>query len=86
MVHLFLSMDPDVLLNVGRASDRLYQLVGDKRVWRRLLKRIEAFTAERVKQLALYLEKTKSQEMRQEVLREPAHRLKEQIKRIPYSY
>ena len=47
-------------------------------MWRCLLKRVEAFTAERVEELAVYLEKAKRQEMRQEVLREAAHRLKAQ--------
>ena len=73
-------MEADTLMEVGRVSDRLYTLVADKRVWRQLLKKIDAFTSEKVKELALYMEKAKSQEMRQEVLREAGKRLKEQAR------
>ena len=79
-IYLLQGMEADTLLEVGRVSDRLYTLVADKRVWRQLLKKIDAFTSEKVKELALYMEKAKSQEMRQEVLREAGKRLKEQAR------
>ena len=78
VLYLLQWMDADTLLNVGRASDRLHTLVSDKTVWRGLLKRVEAFDPERIKELAVFVEKTKNPEIRQEVLREAGKRLKEQ--------
>ena len=77
VLHLLQWMDANTLLNVGRASEWLYTLVCDKTVWKLLLKRVEAFTPDRTKELADYVEKAKSAEMRQEVLREAGKRLKE---------
>ena len=80
VINLMLYLDVDSLINLGKASERLYHLVCDKKVWRSLLKRVEDFTTERVQQLTVFLEKSSSsQEMRQEVLREAARRLHEQV-------
>ena len=68
------------MLAVGRANVRLYKLVCNQEVWRWLLKGIEDFTAERLRELRVFVKKAKSEEMRQEVLREAAQRLeKEQV-------
>ena len=77
VLHLLQWMDADTLLNVGRTSDRLYLLVCDKNVWRLLLNRVGAFTPEKIKELAVFVEKAKIPEMRQEMLREAGKRLKE---------
>ena len=81
VIQLLLRMDADTLLAVGRANVRLYKLVCNQEVWRWLLKGIENFTAERLQELRVFVKKAKkSEEMRQEVLREAAHRLeKEQV-------
>ena len=72
-------LDPNSLLNLGRASDRLYHLVCDKKVWRSLLKKVEEFTEDRVRELSVFAENSdSSQDLRQEVLREAADRLKEE--------
>ena len=80
VIHLLLRMDANTLLAVGRTSKRLYQLVCKREVWRWLLKGIEDFTEERLQELKVFVKKAESEEMRQEVLREAAHRLeKEQV-------
>ena len=80
MIQLLLRMDADTLLAVGRANVRLYKLVCNQEVWRWLLKGIENFTAERLQELRVFVKKAKkSEEMRQEVLREAAHRLKKEF-------
>ena len=76
VIHLLLRMDANTLLTVGRTSKRLYQLVCKREVWRWLLKGIEDFTEERLQELNVFVKKAESEEMRQEVLREAAHRLK----------
>ena len=76
VIHLLLRMDANTLLTVGRTSKRLYQLVCKREVWRWLLKGIEDFTEERLQELKVFVKKAESEEMRQEVLREAAHRLK----------
>ena len=79
VIHLMLFLDPNSLLNLGRASDRLYHLVCDKKVWRSLLKKVEEFTEDRVRELSVFAENSdSSQDLRQEVLREAADRLKEE--------
>ena len=79
VLYLLQWMDADTLLNVGRASDRLHTLVSDKTVWKLLLKRVETFDPEKIKELAVFVGKTKKNpEIRQEVLREAGKRLKEQ--------
>ena len=77
-------LDPNSLLNLGRASDRLYHLVCDKKVWRSLLKKVEEFTEDRVRELSVFAENSdSSQDLRQEVLREAADRLKEEELLLP---
>ena len=79
VIHLMIHLDPNSLLNLGRASDRLYHLVCDKKVWRSLLKKVEEFTEDRVRELSVFAENSdSSQDLRQEVLREVADRLKEE--------
>ena len=79
VIHLMIYLDPNSLLNLGRASDRLYHLVCDKEVWRSLLKKVESFTEDRVRELSVFAENSdSSQDLRQEVLREVADRLKEE--------
>ena len=80
VIHLMLFLDPNSLLNLGRASDRLYHLVCDKKVWRSLLKKVEEFTEDRVRELSVFAENSdSSQDLRQEVLREVADRLKKEL-------
>ena len=79
MIHLLLHLPPSTLLTVGRTSKRLYQLVCKREVWRWLLKGIEDFTEERLQELNVFVKKAESEEMRQEVLREAAHRLKKEF-------
>ena len=79
VIHLLLHMDADTLLTVGRTSNRLYKLVCKMVVWRWLLKGIEDFTEERLQELKVFVKKAESEEMRQEVLREAAHRLKKEF-------
>ena len=80
VIHLLLHMDADTLLTVGRTSNRLYKLVCKMVVWRWLLKGIEDYTAERLQELRVFVKKAKkSEEMRQEVLREAAHRLEKKF-------
>ena len=80
VIQLLLRMEADTLLAVGRANVRLYKLVCNQEVWRWLLKGIEDFTVERLRELRVFVKRAKSEEMRQEVLREAAHRLeKEQV-------
>ena len=79
VIHLLLRMDANTLLTVGRTSKRLYQLVCKREVWRWLLKGIEDFTEERLQELKVFVKKAESEEMRQEVLREAAHRLKKEF-------
>ena len=79
VIHLMIHLDPNSLLHLGRASDCLYHLVCDKKVWRSLLKKVEEFTEDRVRELSVFAENSdSSQDLRQEVLREVADRLKEE--------
>ena len=84
VIHLMIYLDPNSLLNLGRASDRLNHLVCDKKVWRSLLKKVEEFTEDRVRELSVFAENSdSSQDLRQEVLREVADRLKEEELLLP---
>ena len=47
VLPLLLAMDPDTLLNCGKASERFFNLVCDREVWRELLKKTVEFTQER---------------------------------------
>ena len=70
-------MDPDTLLNCGRANRRLHRLVCDIEVWRSLLKGIGSFTKERLEELVKFgLRDEQSLEMRTEVVKEVASRFK----------
>ena len=86
VVPLLLAMDPDTLLECGRASLRLYRLVCHRQVWRSLLKDISEFSKEKVEDLLVFATKggpdmtpemTKgSPEMLPEILKEAARRIK----------
>ena len=58
VLPILLSLDPDDLLNIGRASPRLYRLVSDWEVWTHLLKRVTRFSNERVEQLINFREES----------------------------
>ena len=81
ILPLLLAMDPESILNCGRASPRLYKLVCTQKVWRTLLAGIQ-FTKERLKELALFgkglfdskFEIKGSPEMMPEVVKEAARR------------
>lgn len=67
-------MDPDTLLNCGRASKRLFDLVCDRIVWRNLLKKIGEFSKEKLEELVVFGKKG-SAEMMPEVVKEEARRI-----------
>ena len=73
VLPILLAMGPDDLLNCGRASDRLHQLVCDWQVWRMLVKRIPQFTDDKLEELVIFGSKGCS-EMWQEILKEVAAR------------
>ena len=58
VLPILLNLDPDDLLNCGRASPRLYRLVSDWEVWTHLLKRVTRFSNERVDQLINFREES----------------------------
>ena len=58
VLPILLNLDPDDLLNCGRASPRLYRLVSDWEVWAHLLKRVTQFSNERVEQLINFREES----------------------------
>ena len=75
-------MDPDTILNCGRASPRLYSLVCSREVWRHLLTGVE-FTKERLEELVIFgkglfevkgIEIKGSPEIMPEVVKEAARR------------
>ena len=67
-------MDPDTLLNCGRASERLFNLVCDRIVWRHLLKKVDEFSEEKLDELVVFGKKG-CPEMMPEVLKEAARRM-----------
>ena len=77
IVSLLLAMDPESLLDCGRASPRLYRLVCDREVWCHLLKGVE-FTKEHMEDLRLFglglFGISGSPEMMSEVVKEAARR------------
>jgi len=82
LVPILLAMDPDTILNCGRASPRLYSLVCSREVWRHLLTGVE-FTKERLEELLIFgkglfevkgIEIKGSSEMMPEVVKEAARR------------
>ena len=79
ILPLLLAMDPQTLLNCGRASPRLYRLVCSREVWRHLLKEVEVdFTKEQIDELVLFgrglFGISGSPEMMAEVVKEAARR------------
>ena len=67
-------MEPETLLNCGKANRRLHHLVGDKQVWRSLLKGVEDFTEEGLEELVKFVGAKGSSEMKTEVVKEVASR------------
>ena len=72
VLPLLLVMDPDTLLNFGKTSQRFFNLVCDREVWRQLLKKTAEFTEEKVEQLRAF---KGSVEMMPEVVKEAARRI-----------
>ena len=75
---VMVTMDPQTLLNCGRASPRLYRLLCDRVVWRHLLKGVD-FTKEMMEKLRVLGQEglfgfSGSPEMMAEVVREAAQR------------
>jgi len=54
VLPILLKLDPDSLLNCGRASSRLYRLVTDWEVWAHLLNGVPEFSDERLDQLVQF--------------------------------
>merc|ERR1712013_12585 len=54
VLPILLKLDPDSLLNCGRASSRLYRLVSDWEVWAHLLNKVTEFSDERLEQLVQF--------------------------------
>ena len=78
VIPLLLFMDSDTLLNCGRASERLFNLVSDRQVWRQLLKKIPEFSKSKVQELKGLQSPQGSKvslEMVQEVAMEVARRI-----------
>ena len=59
-------MEPETLLNCGKANRRLHRLVGDKQVWKSLLKGVEDFTEEGLEGLVKFVGAKGSSEMKTE--------------------
>ena len=59
-------MEPETLLNCGKANRRLHRLVGDKQVWKSLLKGVEDFTEEGLEELVKFVGAKGSSEMKTE--------------------
>ena len=78
ILPILCAMDPDTLLNCGRATRRLHRLVSDLEVWRSLLKGIGSFTKERLEELVRFglVREEQGLEMKAEVLKEIASRFK----------
>ena len=78
VIPLLLFMDSDTLLNCGRASERLFNLVSDRQVWRQMLKKIPEFSKSKVQELKGLQSPQGSKvslEMVQEVAMEVARRI-----------
>ena len=78
VLMVMVTMDPQTLLNCGRASPRLYRLLCDRVVWRHLLKGVD-FTKEMMEKLRVLGQEglfgfSGSPEMMAEVVREAAQR------------
>jgi len=84
VLPLLLAMDPDTLLNCGKASERLFNLVCDREVWRELLKKTEEFIEEKVEELKEFKGSKGSPEMMPELVKESARRIPYSHKPIPH--
>ena len=83
VLPFLLVMDPDTLLNFGKTSQRLFNLVCDREVWRQLLKKTAEFTEEKVEQLRAFKGSKGSVEMMPEVVKEAARRIPFSFKPMP---
>ena len=80
---LLLVMDPDTLLNFGKTSQRFFNLVCDREVWRQLLKKTAEFTKVKVEQLKAFKGSKGSEEMMPEMVKEAARRIPFSLKPMP---
>ena len=83
VLPLLLVMDPDTLLNFGKTSQRFFNLVCDREVWRQLLKKTAEFTKEKVEQLRAFKGSKGSVEMMPEMVKEAARRIPFSLKPMP---
>ena len=83
VVPLLLAMDPDTLLDFGKPSERFFNLVCDREVWRQLLKKTAEFTKEKVEQLKAFKGSKGSEEMMSEMVKEAARRIPFSLKPMP---
>ena len=83
VLPLLLVMDPDTLLNFGKTSQRFFNLVCDREVWRQLLKKTAEFTKEKVEQLRAFKGSKGSVEMMPEMVKEAARRILFSLKPMP---
>ena len=80
MLPILLLLDPDSLLALGKCSKRLFRLVCDQEVWRRLVGGIPEFNLERLKVLGEFAAKSDTrQDMIAEVLKRRASELANQV-------
>merc|ERR1719450_1046634 len=54
LLPILMHLDVDTLLHCGRTSSRLFQLVCDPEIWKRVFKQTEDFTKERLKKLVIF--------------------------------
>ena len=83
VLPLLLVMDHDALLNFGKTSQRFFNLVCDREVWRQLLKKTAEFTMEKVEQLKAFKGNKGSEEMMPEMVKEAARRIPFSLKPMP---
>ena len=83
VLPLLLVMDPDTLLNFGKTSQRFFNLVCDREVWRQLLKKTAEFTKVKVEQLKAFKGSKGSVEMMPEMVKEAARRIPFSLKPMP---
>ena len=83
VLPFLLVMDPDTLLNFAKTSQRFFNLVCDREVWRQLLKKTAEFTEEKVEQLKAFKGSKGSVEMMPEMVKESARRIPFSLKPMP---
>ena len=83
VLPLLLVMDPDTLLNFSKTSQKFFNLVCDREVWRQLLKKTAEFTKEKVEQLKAFKGSKGSMEMMPEMVKEAAGRIPFSLKPMP---